>query len=164
MKARAFFERYRPGVQQLCALNGAELPGHPDVIRFIDRLKKDEARVDVLPPRRASFPGEEAFWFCVMQLEEFAEMTWPGAASEPYVRYLLSDLATAADCLRTLSDLPPGLIVEWCDEDAWEDELDDIDCQWPPEDSVVPACPGAGEDAQPTVSPTHASARTGSGA
>jgi hypothetical protein len=124
MLAALFLMRYRDEVLALARHASTKLPGDPRITPLVERIHADEQLVDVMPPRRDMLPGENAFWFCVMQLEEFAEMTWKGAAKEPYVQYLLQDLRDAADALAHNRELPPGLMVHWDDPD------DDPDLFW----------------------------------
>lgn len=134
MLAAFFLTRYRDDVLAFARRPGATLPGNPEVAALIARIKADERLVDVMPPRRHMLPGENAFWFCVMQLEEFAGMTWAGAAEEPYVQYLMRDLRDAATSLAQNRELPPGLMVHWLDFDEDDDEFefyDDVDEVFP---------------------------------
>ncbi len=117
MLAALFLMRYRDEVLALARKPGTSLPGNPRIAPLVERIHADEHLVEVMPPRRDMLPGENAFWFCVMQLEEFAEMTWKGASEEPYVQYLLQDLRDAADALAHNRELPPGLMVHWDDPD-----------------------------------------------
>lgn len=125
MLAALFLMRYRDEVLALARQAAATLPGNPRIEPLVKRIHADEHLVDVMPPRRDMLPGENAFWYCVMQLEEFAGMTWKGAAAEPYVQYLLQDLRDAADALANNRELPPGLMVYWEDPDD-----DDADIFW----------------------------------
>jgi|GEM_PF-3523742 len=129
MLAALFLMRYRDEVLELARQAAPDLPGNPRIEPLVERIHADEHLVDVMPPRRDMLPGENAFWYCVMQLEEFAGMTWKGAAEEPYVQYLLQDLRDAADALAHNRELPPGLMVHWDhpdDDDPdsfWADDL-----------------------------------------
>ncbi len=124
MLAALFLMRYRDEVLALARQASTKLPGNPRIAPLVERIHADEQLVDVMPPRRDMLPGENAFWYCVMQLEEFAEMTWKGAADEPYVQYLLQDLRDAADSLAHNRDLPPRLMVYW--DDPEDDDLDNF--------------------------------------
>ncbi len=156
MLAALFLNRYRDDVLALARKASRTLPGNPRILPLVERIKADEQRIDVMPPRRDMLPGENAFWFCVMQLEEFAEMTWRGAADEPYVQYLLNDLRDAAEALAHNRDLPPGLMVFWDDPD--DDEFDNF---WQEDElTPIPPPPGLTERARAVV-PEPAGTGTG---
>jgi len=123
MQAEAFLTRYRDDVLKMARLPGAELLGNRKAAELIRRIQADEQVIDVMPPRRDMLPGEDAFWFCVMQMEEFVEMTWPGAAQEPFVQFLMKDLQRAVESLEHGRDLPMGMMVHWMDLDEPLDEL-----------------------------------------
>lgn len=119
--AEAFLGRFRGEVLALARKPLRDLLGSVDVISLIRRIEADEASAALMPPRRDMLPSEDSFWFCVMQLDEFGAIDWPGAVHEPFLHYLHHDLKRAANCLAHTRNLPPGMIVQWMDDDDAED-------------------------------------------
>lgn len=121
MQAQAFLDRYREEVLAFARRPLRELLGSHEVCQFIARIEADEATSSLMPPRRDMVRSEDAFWFCVMQLDEFGAIDWPGAIHEPFLHHLHHDLKRAAYCLSHHRDLPAGMTVQWMDEDDADD-------------------------------------------
>ena len=121
MQASAFLDRFRNDVLALARKPLRELLGSGEVRSLIQRIEADDASAALMPPRRDMLRGEDAFWFCVMQLDEFGAIDWPGAIHEPFLHHLHHDLKRAAYCLGHGRDLPHGMIVHWMDEGDADD-------------------------------------------
>ncbi len=125
MHVQDFLDRYRDDVLRLADLPLRDLLGSRAVHQLIQQIEADEFSAALMPPRRDMVRGEDAFWFCVMQLDEFGAVDWPNAIHEPFLHQLHDDLKRAADCLSRRRDLPEGMTVQWMDEgdaDDWESD------------------------------------------
>jgi len=120
-KATAFLDLHREAVLSFARKPLRELLGNPEVQSLIQRIEADDSCAALMPPRRDMVRGEDAFWFCVMQLDEFGSIDWPRAIHEPFLHQLHRDLLEAAECLAHQRDLPKGMTVQWLDEDDADD-------------------------------------------
>ncbi len=123
--ARAFLARHRLTVLALARRPPRRLVGSAAVAAEVDRIRDEEEALTVFPPQREPLPGEDAFYWCLGQLDRLSGDRAPGARRDPYVRDMLDSLARAAAALREDAPLPPDLQVNWIDWDEYRDDSDD---------------------------------------
>lgn len=123
MQASELLDRHRAQMIRIARNASPDLQGNTDVDKFLDAVRMDAEKVRDFPPGRDSLPGEDAFWWCFMQLEDLVEITNPGPRTDPYVKLMLGQLKRVGTRLARNKPLPDELAIGWFDETvSLEDE------------------------------------------
>ena len=124
MRAQAFLDRYTARLIAIANAASPELRGSADIGQLLNRVHADFEAVVDKPGTRPSLPGEDVFWWCITILEELAEITHPGATTDPYVAMMIDQLRSMGPRLANSEPLPPEFQIHWFDDPAAEDDAD----------------------------------------